>query len=78
MPTAPRIDFDLEFDWQNLGRGSLRLAHVTLLGEAFDEDSLSFAAHNGGRTPDRFALKDQTWSMARRCRSWCRPPAAWA
>jgi hypothetical protein len=56
----PQIDFDLEFDWQNFGRGSLRLAHVTLLGEAFDDDSLSFAAHNGGRTPDRFALKDQT------------------
>jgi hypothetical protein len=56
----PQIDFDLEFDWQAFGRGSLRLAHVTLLGEAFDEDSLSFAAHNGGKTPDRFALKDQT------------------
>ena len=57
---SPQIDFDLEFDWQAFGRGSLRLAHVTLLGEAFDDDSLSFAAHNGGRTPDRFALKDQT------------------
>ncbi len=57
---SPRIDFDLEFDWQQWGRGSLRLAHVTLLGEAFDEDSLSFAAHNGGKTPDRFALLDQT------------------
>ena len=56
---SPQIDFDLEFDWQNFGRGSLRLAHVTLLGEAFDDNSLSFAAHNGGRTPDRFALKDQ-------------------
>jgi len=58
--TSPQIDFDLEFDWQAVGRGSLRLAHVTLLGEAFDDDSLSFAAHNGGRTPDRFALKDQS------------------
>jgi hypothetical protein len=55
----PQIDFDLEFDWRDFGRGSLRLAHVTLLGEAFDEDSLSFAAHNGGRDPDRFALKNQ-------------------
>ena len=57
---APQIDFDLEFNWQAFGRGSLRLAHVTLLGEAFDEDSLTFAAHNGGRTPDRFTLKEQT------------------
>ena len=58
--SKPQIDFDLEFDWRNFGRGSLRLAHVTLLGEAFNDDSLSFAAHNGGRTPDRFMLKDQT------------------
>jgi len=57
---SPRIDFDLEFDWQNFGRGSLRLAHVTLLGEAFDEESLSFAAHNGGHAPDRFKLKNQS------------------
>lgn len=56
----PQIDFDLEFEWQRWERGTLRLAHVTLLGEAFDEDSLSCAAHNGGRAPDRFALKDQT------------------
>jgi hypothetical protein len=56
----PQIDFDLEFGWLAFGRGSFRLAHVTLLGEVFDEDSLSFAAHNGGRSPDRFALKDQT------------------
>lgn len=56
---SPQIDFDLEFDWQAFGRGALRLAHVTLLGEAFDENSLSFAAHNGGRDPDRFTLKDQ-------------------
>lgn len=57
---SPRIDFDLEFGWQSFGRGSLRLAHVTLLGEAFDEESLSFAAHNGGREPDRFALVGQS------------------
>jgi hypothetical protein len=56
---APRIDFDLEFNWKSWGRGSLRLAHVTLLGEAFDEGTLSFAAHNGGTEPDRFALKEQ-------------------
>lgn len=56
---APRIDFDLEFNWKTFGRGSLRLAHVTLLGEAFDENTLCFAAHNGGTEPDVFALKDQ-------------------
>lgn len=57
--SLPRIDFDLEFGWQQWGRGSLRLAHLTLLDGAFDEDSLSFATHNGGFAPDRFLLKGQ-------------------
>lgn len=56
---APRIDIDLEFQWQTWGRGALRLGHITLLGEAFDEQSLSFTTTNGG-APERFALADQT------------------
>lgn len=55
---APRIDFDLEFQWQNWTRGALRLGHITLLGEAFDEASLSFITTNGG-APERFALAGQ-------------------
>ncbi|MFO1248311.1 MAG: hypothetical protein U1E93_08850 [Alphaproteobacteria bacterium] len=56
---APRIDIDLEFQWQTWGRGALRLGHITLLGEAFDESSLSFTTTNGG-APERFALAGQT------------------
>ena len=56
---TPRIDFDLEFQWQNWTRGALRLGHITLLGEAFDEDSLSFTTTNGG-APEHFALAGQT------------------
>ncbi len=56
---APRIDFDLEFQWENWARGALRLGHITLLGEAFDEDNLSFTTTNGG-APERFALAGQT------------------
>jgi hypothetical protein len=56
---TPRIDFDLEFQWENWSRGALRLGHITLLGEAFDEDSLSFTTTNGG-APERFALAGQT------------------
>jgi hypothetical protein len=57
---APRIDFDLEFRWENWARGVLRLGHITLLGAAFDQASLSYATHNGGTQPDRFALAGQT------------------
>lgn len=57
----PRIDFDLEFRWvKDFGRGVLRLGHITLLGEAFDWDSLCYLTNNGGITPERFPLKDQT------------------
>ena len=56
---APRIDFDLEFQWPTWGRGALRLGHITLLGEAFDEQSLGFTTTNGG-APERFALTGQT------------------
>lgn len=52
---APRIDFDLEFRWQNWGRGSLRLGHITLLPEAFDSNALFYSTTNGG-TAERFAL----------------------
>ncbi|MBW8708414.1 MAG: hypothetical protein JF627_03985 [Alphaproteobacteria bacterium] len=55
----PRIDFDLEFQWQAWGRGALRLGHITLRGEAFDEQSLAFTTTNGGAA-ERFALAGQT------------------
>ncbi|HEY4078890.1 MAG TPA: hypothetical protein VGM26_18320 [Rhizomicrobium sp.] len=54
----PRIDFDLEFQWQNWDRGSLRLGHITLLPQAFD-DGLSFATNNGGDVAEQFALAEQ-------------------
>jgi hypothetical protein len=57
---VPRIDFDLEFRWENWARGVLRLGHITLLGAAFDQASLSYTTHNGGAQPERFALPGQT------------------
>ncbi|HWA68240.1 MAG TPA: hypothetical protein VG821_00205 [Rhizomicrobium sp.] len=56
---APRIDFELEFQWESWGRGALRLGHVTLLPEAFDAGTLSFTTCNGGG-PETFALAGQT------------------
>ncbi len=56
---APRIDFDLEFRWAQWGRGSLRLGHITLLPQAFDENSLVYSTRNGGAA-ETFALAEQT------------------
>lgn len=56
---APRIDFDLEFRWAHWGRGSLRLGHITLLPQAFDESSLTYSTNNGGAT-ETFSLAEQT------------------
>lgn len=55
---APRIDFDLEFRWAQWGRGSLRLGHITLLPQSFDESSLFYATTNGGGG-ETFALAGQ-------------------
>ena len=45
---APRVEFDLAFDWQDWGKGVLRLGHFTLLPDAFDKNRLRFATTNGG------------------------------
>ena len=55
---APRIDFDLEFRWPHWGRGSLRLGHITLLPQSFNESGLFYATTNGG-APETFALAGQ-------------------
>ncbi len=55
---TPRIDFDLELDWRNWGRGALRLGHITLLPQAFDPKTLAYSTSNGG-APEKFALAGQ-------------------
>ena len=52
---TPRIDFELEFQWQAWGRGVLRLGHITLLPDAFDAATLSYSTTNGGAV-EHFAL----------------------
>jgi len=52
----PRVDFDLTFYWADVGKGSLRLGHFTLLPDAFDWAKLSLTTHNGGKNPETFAL----------------------
>lgn len=55
---APRVEFDLSFDWSDWGKGVLRLGHFTLLPDAFDHDALTLATCNGGgRESYRLAAK---------------------
>jgi hypothetical protein len=53
-----RVETESVFHWPGWGKGSLRLAHVTLLPGAFDFAALSFATHNGGLMPERFPLQN--------------------
>ena len=53
---SPRIDVELTFHWNDWGKGSLRLGHITLLPDAFDWKTLALTTHNGGKTAERFAL----------------------
>ena len=53
------VEFDVTFHWDDWGRGSLRLGHITLLPDAFDWQSLSLTTHNGGKVSETFALADQ-------------------
>jgi hypothetical protein len=57
---APQIDFDIAFHWNDWGRGSLRLGHITFLPDAFDWDALRLTTHNGGKDCETFALGGET------------------
>ncbi len=57
---AARIDFELTFRWEDWGRGSLRLGHITLLPDAFDWKNLALVTHNGGKAAEHFALAGLT------------------
>jgi hypothetical protein len=55
----PRVDFDVTIHWNDWGKGSLRLGHITLLPDAFDWEKLSLTTHNGGKDCETFPLKDR-------------------
>lgn len=55
----PRIAIEHRLDWRSLPVGSLRLGYLTLAPEAFDRDSLFYAAANGGSAHERFELGAQ-------------------
>ena len=55
----PRIDFDLTFHWDEWGRGSLRVGHLTLLPPSFSWDRLFLTTHNGGKEFETFSLAEK-------------------
>jgi hypothetical protein len=55
----PRVEFDLTFDWNDWGKGVLRLGHFTLLPDAFDHATLRLATCNGGG-PEIYPLAGKT------------------
>jgi hypothetical protein len=54
-----RIEFDIQFDWDDWGKGVLRLGHFTLLPDAFALDRLRLATTNGGAR-ESFSLFGRT------------------
>lgn len=59
-PEEDRLILGYEFDWTKPPTGAIRLGHVTLLPNSFDQESLFFRTHNGGYTPERFAVGERT------------------
>jgi hypothetical protein len=54
--TTPSVGLDFEIDWPARGIGSLRLALVTLVPGVFDDRTLYYRTHNGGRQAETYAL----------------------
>ena len=55
-PADRSVELTWTLRWPELPAGSLRLGHLTLNPEAFDQDTLWFATHNGGTTLERHRL----------------------
>ena len=58
---SPEGQLGLEYElcWEEMPPGSLRLAHVTLIPEAFASDQLYFESQNGGFHTERFQVGRQ-------------------
>ena len=57
-PSDARLEIAQTFNWPDWGKGSLRLAHVTLKPDAFDAAQLRYRTRNGGAADEVFPLAD--------------------
>jgi hypothetical protein len=58
---APRVDIDVVFYWPDMGRGSLRAAHILLNPAAFDWSSVAIKTSNGGNLTEEFSLAGEAF-----------------
>ncbi len=56
----PRVDLRYQMDWPRVPAGSLRLGHITMNPQAFQEDTLFFRTHNGGKEAETSRLDRRT------------------
>jgi len=60
-----QIKLNYRILWQEDLLGSLRLGHITLNSEAFDQKSLHFTSSNGGYDPEKYCLDGRTVNHGR-------------
>lgn len=56
--TRPYVDIDYQLDWSNPMTGSLRLGYITINPEAFSQQNLFYATHNGGHELEYFKMTE--------------------
>ncbi len=56
--STKKVEYQVVLDWKELPSGSLRLGHVTVLPEAFQQNELWFRTCNGGCEKEIFFLEE--------------------
>ena len=54
----PYVDIDYQLDWSKPMAGSLRLGYITINPEAFSQENLFYATHNGGHDLEYFKMTE--------------------
>ena len=55
----PRLDIHYTFHWTNIPLSSIRLLHLTLFPDVFNNETLFYATHNGGGRMESHALQKE-------------------
>ena len=53
------LTLDVKIDWKNPKVGSLRLGHITLIPDSFDQNTLEVKTSNGGYSIETFKLQNE-------------------
>ncbi|MCZ6800869.1 MAG: glycoside hydrolase family 57 [Nitrospirae bacterium] len=63
--TDGEIGLEYTLEWHDIPSGALRLGHITLNPEAFDQEALWVRTHNGGYQEETFSLCGQSLDYGR-------------